>query len=54
MKTLTRHLNMVHTMKPGAYRKQFGIPSKQSLTARSLMYPDDNRHFHLVNCQEGG
>lgn len=36
MKTLTRHLNMVHNMKPGAYRKQFGIPSKQSLTSRSF------------------
>jgi predicted transcriptional regulator len=36
MKTLTRHLNMVHNMKPGAYPKQFGIPSKQSLTARSF------------------
>jgi predicted transcriptional regulator len=36
MKTLTRHLNMVHNLKPGEYRKQFGISSKQSLTAKSL------------------
>jgi predicted transcriptional regulator len=36
MKTLTRHLNQVHGMKPGAYRKQFGIPSSQSLTARNF------------------
>jgi predicted transcriptional regulator len=36
MKTLTRHLNMVHNMKPGQYRKQYGIPSKQSLTAKSF------------------
>ena len=36
MKTLTRHLNTVHNMKPGEYRKQFGTPSKQSLTAKSF------------------
>jgi len=35
MKTITRHLNMVHNMKPGEYRKQFGISSKQPLTAKS-------------------
>jgi predicted transcriptional regulator len=35
MKTLTKHLNMVHKMKPGEYRKQFGISSKQPLTAKS-------------------
>jgi predicted transcriptional regulator len=35
MKTLTRHLNMVHKMKPGEYRKQYGISSKQPLTAQS-------------------
>jgi predicted transcriptional regulator len=35
MKTLTRHLSMVHNMKPGEYRKQFGIASKQPLTAKS-------------------
>ena len=36
MKTLARHLNLVHHLKPGEYRKQFGIKSKQSLTARSF------------------
>ncbi|GAM11355.1 transcriptional regulatory protein ros [Geobacter sp. OR-1] len=35
-KTLTRHLNSAHGMKPKEYRKQFGISSKQSLSARSL------------------
>ena len=35
MKTLTRHLNTVHDLKPGQYKKQFGIPSKQPLTAKS-------------------
>ncbi len=36
MKTLTRHLKQAHDMKPGAYRKQFGIPRSQSLTARAF------------------
>jgi predicted transcriptional regulator len=36
MKTITRHLSTVHEMKPGQYRKQFGIPSKQPLTAKSF------------------
>lgn len=35
MKTLTRHLNIVHNMKPGEYRKQYGIHSKQPLTAKN-------------------
>ena len=35
MKTLTRHLGDAHNMKPGEYRKRFGIPSKQPLTAKS-------------------
>ncbi|GFO63653.1 MucR family transcriptional regulator [Geomonas paludis] len=34
-KTLTRHLATAHDLKPAAYRKQFGIPSKQSLVAKS-------------------
>jgi len=34
-KTLSRHLSTAHGMKPGAYKKQFGIPSKQSLSAKS-------------------
>ena len=36
MKMLTRHLNIVHGMKPREYRKQFGIPKTQSLSAASL------------------
>jgi predicted transcriptional regulator len=36
MKSLTRHLNFVHDLKPGAYRKQFGIRSTQALTATSF------------------
>jgi len=34
-KTLTRHLKKAHDLKPGAYRKQFNIPSSQSLTAKN-------------------
>lgn len=36
MKTLTRHLKQAHGMKPGEYRKQFGIPRDQPLSAKSL------------------
>lgn len=36
MKTLTRHLKQAHDMKPGEYRKQFGIPSSQPLSAKAL------------------
>jgi predicted transcriptional regulator len=36
MKTLTRHLSRVHGLKPGAYRKQYGIPRTQSLTAKNF------------------
>ncbi|WP_085813433.1 MucR family transcriptional regulator [Geoanaerobacter pelophilus] len=36
MKTLARHLAQVHGMKPGEYRKLFGIPSGQALTARNF------------------
>lgn len=36
MKTLTRHLNQAHNMKPGEYKKQFGIPSKQPLAAKKF------------------
>jgi predicted transcriptional regulator len=35
MKTLTRHLKQAHDMKPGQYRKQFGIKSTQSLAAKN-------------------
>ena len=34
-KTLTRHLNHVHDTRPGDYRKEFNIPTKQPLTAKS-------------------
>jgi predicted transcriptional regulator len=34
-KTLTRHLSSVHQLNPGTYKKQFGIPSKQPLSASS-------------------
>jgi predicted transcriptional regulator len=36
MKTLTRHLKQIHNMKPGEYRKQFGIKSSQSLAAKNF------------------
>jgi len=45
MKTLTRHLNLVHNMKPGDYKKQFGISSKQPLTAKS--YSESRRKMAL-------
>jgi predicted transcriptional regulator len=35
MKTITRHIRQAHDLKPGQYRKRFGIPSKQPLTAKS-------------------
>lgn len=34
-KTLARHLSTSHGMKPGAYKKQFGIASTQALSAKS-------------------
>ncbi len=34
-KTLTRHLKQAHDLKPGQYRKQFNIPTSQSLTAKN-------------------
>lgn len=34
-KALTRHLKQAHDLKPGQYRKQFGIPASQSLTAKN-------------------
>jgi len=35
-KTLTRHLSTVHNLKPGQYRKMFGIKSTQKLAAKSF------------------
>jgi predicted transcriptional regulator len=34
-KTLKRHIAQAHDLKPGTYRKQFGIPSTQSLVAKN-------------------
>jgi predicted transcriptional regulator len=45
MKTLTRHLKTAHDLKPGQYRKQFGIPSSQSLAAKS--YSESRRQMAL-------
>jgi predicted transcriptional regulator len=36
MRTLARHLNYAHSMKPGEYRRKFGIPKQQPLTARDF------------------
>lgn len=36
MKTLARHLNSAHKLKPGEYRKQFNIPRTQPLAARGF------------------
>jgi len=44
-KTLKRHLDMAHQLKPSEYRKQFGIPSTQSLAAKS--YSDSRRQMAL-------
>lgn len=34
-KTLSRHLSTSHGLRPAEYKKQFGIPSKQSLSAKA-------------------
>jgi predicted transcriptional regulator len=34
-KTLTRHLKHAHELKPGQYRKQFNIPTSQTLAAKN-------------------
>lgn len=44
-KTLKRHLAMAHSLKPGEYRKQFNIPSTQSLAAKS--YSESRRQMAL-------
>ena len=33
MKTLKRHLNNAHNLKPGKYKKQFNVPKEQPLAA---------------------
>ena len=35
MKTLTRHLNQAHQLKPSQYRKQFSIPKTQPLMSKA-------------------
>ncbi len=42
---LKRHLLVEHQLKPGEYRKKFGIPSKISLAAKS--YVESRRQFAL-------
>ena len=44
-KTLKRHLAMAHQLKPGEYRKQFGIPSAQKLAAKS--YSESRRQLAI-------
>ena len=44
-KTLGRHLRSSHQLKPGVYRKQFGIPSGQALSAKS--YSESRRQLTL-------
>lgn len=44
-KTLARHLSTAHQMKPGAYKKQFGIPSGQPLSAKS--YSESRKQMAL-------
>jgi len=45
MKTLTRHLKTAHDLKPGQYRKQFGIPRTQSLAAKN--YSESRRQMAI-------
>ena len=44
-RTLARHLSTSHQLKPSAYKKQFGIPSKQALSAKS--YSESRRAMAL-------
>lgn len=44
-KTLTRHLSTAHQLTPGAYKKQFGIPSGQSLSAK--VYSESRKQMAL-------
>jgi predicted transcriptional regulator len=45
LKTLKRHLAVAHDMKPGQYRKQFGIPKEQPLAA--MEYVEKRRQMAL-------
>ena len=44
-KTLKRHLTLAHQLKPGEYRKQFGIPFTQSLAAKR--YSESRRQMAI-------
>lgn len=46
-KTLTRHLKQSHDMKPGEYRKQFGLPAGTTLVAKG--YSEARRQQALKN-----
>lgn len=43
MKTLARHLNFIHNLKPTEYRKLFGIKSMRPLTSKN--YEQSRREF---------
>ena len=43
MKTLARHLNFIHNLKPGQYRKMFGLKSNWLLTSKK--YAESRRAF---------
>jgi predicted transcriptional regulator len=45
MKTLSRHLSTAHNMKPGEYKRQFGIASNQPLTAKK--FSESRKKFAL-------
>lgn len=47
LKTLTRHLNQTHSMKPAEYRKQFGLPAGTALVAKG--YSEERRQQALKN-----
>lgn len=43
MKTLARHLNFVHNLKPGQYRKLFGLKRDKLLTSKR--YSEERKRF---------
>lgn len=47
MKTLARHLNFVHNLKPGQYRKLFGLKRDKLLTSKK--YSEERRKFAEQN-----
>ena len=47
MKTLSRHLMSKHDLKPGAYRKQFGIPRTQALAAKA--YSESRKEMAIAS-----